>query len=119
MTPLGTRFQEHAMAIANRTFDRETLTMLKTVFEEASRFLPPHQSSQEARANLASKILRRAVEGGLSPAQLREYAIAQAASPLELSATVRAPVNGSSNEVHHRHRAFYISRRNARLMGAR
>lgn len=107
------------MAIANRTFDRETLTMLKTVFEEASRFLPPHQSSQEIRANLASNILRRAAHGGLSPAQLRDYAIAQATSLLELSATVPAPMNGSSKEEHHRHRAFYLSRRKVRRMGAR
>jgi hypothetical protein len=109
------------MAIANRTLDPETLTMLKTVFEEACRFLPPHQSSHEMRANLASKILGRAAHGGLSPAQLREYAIAQAASALEFSAAASAPMNGSSSErrAHRRHHNFYLSRRSARRLGAR
>ena len=62
-------------------FDPETLAMLKAVFEEACGVLPPHQRTQEMRSNLASRILKRAAQGGLSPAQLRTYALMDAVSP--------------------------------------
>ena len=68
------------MATAKSHFDPETLATLKIVFEEACGILPPHQRTQEARANLASRILKRAAEGGITIAQLRTYALLEAAS---------------------------------------
>lgn len=69
------------MAAGNGSFDPLTLAMLKGVFEEACGVLPPHKRTQEMRSNLASRILQRAAQGGLSPAQLRAYALMEAASP--------------------------------------
>ncbi len=68
------------MATANRPLDPETLAMLKTVFEEACDVLPRHQRTSEARSGLAIRILKRAAQGGLNPAQLRAYALLEAAS---------------------------------------
>jgi hypothetical protein len=68
------------MATAYRPLEPETLAMLKAVFEEACDVLPPHQRTSEARSNLASSILKRATQGGMSPAQLRAYALLEAAS---------------------------------------
>lgn len=69
------------MSTANVPLDPETLAILKTLFEEACDLLPPHQRTQEMRSNLADRIPRRAARGGLNPAELRTYALMEAASP--------------------------------------
>jgi hypothetical protein len=68
------------MSAAAGSFDAQTLAMLKTVFNEACRALPPYQRTQEMRLHLATCILTRAAKGGLSPAQLLTYALTKAAS---------------------------------------
>ena len=66
------------MAAASRSFDPETLAMLRAVFEEACGVLPPHRRTSKMRSDLAVIILRRAAQGGLSPAELRSYALLEA-----------------------------------------
>jgi len=78
----GAPVRGRAMTSSEWTFDPQTLAMLKAVFEEACDVLPPHQRTQEMRSNLASRILKRAAQGGLSPAQLRTYALTEAVSPV-------------------------------------
>jgi hypothetical protein len=68
------------MAAGSRSFDPETLAMLRAVFEEACGVLPPHRRTSKMRSDLAVLILRRAAEGGLSPAELRSYALFEAAA---------------------------------------
>jgi hypothetical protein len=66
------------MAAASGSFDPETLAMLRAVFEEACGVLPPHRRTSKMRSDLAVIILRRAAQGGLSPAELRSYALLEA-----------------------------------------
>lgn len=68
------------MAVGGRSFDPETLAMLRAVFEEACGVIPPHQRTSELRSDLAILILRRAAEAGISPAELRSYALSEAAA---------------------------------------
>jgi hypothetical protein len=69
------------MEVVNGTFDPQTLAMLKAIFEEAAGLLPLNRRTPQMRLNLASRILRRAAQGELSPAELRIYALMEAASP--------------------------------------
>jgi hypothetical protein len=68
------------VADGGRSFDPETLAMLRAVFEEACGVLAPHQRTSKMRSDLAVLILRRAAQGGLSPAELRSYALSEAAA---------------------------------------
>lgn len=67
------------MEVINGTFDPRTLAMLKAVFEEASGLLPPHRRTPQVQLDLASCILNRAAQGGVTSAQLRAYALMKAA----------------------------------------
>jgi hypothetical protein len=69
------------MSTANGQFDPETLAVLKSIFEEACCALPPHRRTPEVRSELAVRILKLAVHGGLDSARLRTYALMEAASP--------------------------------------
>ncbi len=69
------------MSTVNGPLDPDKLALLKAVFEEACALLPPrHQDGHEIRSHLASSILQRGAQGGLSPAQLRMYALAEVVS---------------------------------------
>jgi len=65
----------------DKPLDPRALAMIRTIFEEACRFLAPNQRTAQMRLHLASRILRRAAQGGITPAQLRAYALVEAASP--------------------------------------
>jgi hypothetical protein len=68
------------VTIGGPPFDPETLAMLKAVFEEACGVLPPDPRTSRLRSDLAILILRRAAEGGISSAELRRYALSEAAA---------------------------------------
>jgi len=69
------------MAAENGHLDPETLAVLKVVFDEARRSLPPHRQTQEIQSELAARILRLAVQCQLDSAELRVRALMEAASP--------------------------------------
>ena len=66
------------MSIADGRLEPEMLATLKVVFQEACSVLPQYKRTQEVQMNLATCILKRAAEGGLSVAQLRTYALTEA-----------------------------------------
>jgi hypothetical protein len=69
------------MSTANGQFDTETLAVLRSIFDEACGSLAPHRRTPEVRSELAVRILKLAVHGGLDSARLRAYALLEAASP--------------------------------------
>ncbi len=69
------------MEAVNGSFDPQILAMLRAIFEEAFGLLPPSRRPSQMRLNPASSILKRAAQGGLAPAELRAYALTEAASP--------------------------------------
>lgn len=77
---IGGALREHTMSIENGQFDPQTLAVLKSIFEEACRSLPPHRRTPEVRSELAVRILKLAVHGGLDSARLRTCALMEAAS---------------------------------------
>jgi hypothetical protein len=68
------------MSDAKRPFDTNTLSMLQSIFAEACNSLPPDACISKIRSDLAVRLLRRALEDKSDPAQLRAYALAEAAS---------------------------------------
>lgn len=69
------------MSTANGQFNPETLAVLRAIFDEACRSLPPHRRSEEFRSELAVRILKFARRGRLDSSELRTYALMEAASP--------------------------------------
>lgn len=61
--------------------DPKILAVLRATFEEACDTLAPHRRTQEIRSDLAVRILALARRGGLNRAQLRSFALREAASP--------------------------------------
>lgn len=70
------------MSDAKRRFDADTLAMVRSIFAEACKSLPPNTVASEIRSDLAVRLLRRALEDKLDAAQLRAYALAEVASLL-------------------------------------
>lgn len=68
------------MPAADDRLDMRVLETLRDVFEEACGAFPPHKRTQEIRLNLASRILKLAAERRLSLAQIRAYALLEAAA---------------------------------------
>ena len=69
------------MSTTNRSFDPETLAILRDAFDEACDLLPPDQRTEEMRLVLAGRILTHAAKGERNPAQLRAYALTEVAAP--------------------------------------
>jgi hypothetical protein len=83
--------------------DRETLALLRVVFEEACGLLPPHKRTHEMRSALAVRILRHAAKGERNPARLRTYALAETTGPQSSHSvasrrSARSPRNNGSNK---------------------
>ncbi len=70
------------MSTLDRSFDPETLAIVRTAFDEACDQLSPNQQTQEMRLALADRILTRAAEGERNPVRLRTYALMAIASPV-------------------------------------
>jgi hypothetical protein len=83
----GTR---KTMSTVNFRLDSEMLESLRGVFDEACNVLPQYQQTQEVRVNLATCILKRAAEGGLSLAQLHTYAFTEAEATATAASAFRS-----------------------------
>ena len=70
------------MSTPNRSFDPETLEILRAAFDQACDLLPPGRRTQEMRLALAGRILTHAAEGERNPTRLRIYALLEVASPV-------------------------------------
>jgi len=81
LTNQGALIRERIMAAENGHLDSETLAVLKAVFDEARRSLPPHRQTQEFLSELAARILKLAGQRRLDSAELRVRALMEAASP--------------------------------------
>ena len=58
-----------------RSFDPETLRVLRQALEEAAEALPESERTQEQKVLLASRILSLAGNGGRDPVRLRTGAL--------------------------------------------
>jgi len=69
------------MSTADRSFDPETLAILRDVFNDACDLLPPDKRTEEMRLVLAGCILTHAANGERNPARLRTHALTEIAAP--------------------------------------
>ena len=57
------------------TFDIETLTILRTVLDEAWELLSPEQQTQTTKSLVATRLLEAAAAGERDPGRLRDAAL--------------------------------------------
>ena len=57
------------------TFDIETLTILRTVLDEAWELLSPEQQTQTTKSLVATRLLEAAAAGERDPCRLRDAAL--------------------------------------------
>jgi hypothetical protein len=57
------------------TFDIETLTILRTVLDEAWELLSPEQQTQTTKSLVATRLLEAAAAGERDPDRLRDAAL--------------------------------------------
>jgi hypothetical protein len=62
------------------TFDIETLTILRTVLDEAWELLSPEQQAQTTKSLVATRLIEAAAAGERDPGRLRDAALNGAAA---------------------------------------
>ena len=62
-------------AVEGRSYDPETIEMMRTVLDEAWGLLEPKQRAFTNKTEIAVRILRLAAQGVRDPVRLRTYAL--------------------------------------------
>ena len=66
---------------ARGTFDPDTITLLRTVLDEAWDALPPTRQARTSRTAIAQRLLALAADGERDPQRLRAAAMTPATRP--------------------------------------